>query len=202
MPTFTKFSGFEYGDAPTTNGGGLWNTLTGVPTIETTTVISGNYSLRLTPSASTMNCGWNVSGNLVVVRVRIQLVTLPTSAIDLLYANAGAGNIFFFGYDDVANTFTAYFAGGTVQASSMTVTAGQNYLIDLRIIENTNPRTCDWAVDGIAQTQASSTETASTISRVSLGRNSAATFDAIYDDFAVSATNTDYPIGSSSTTAI
>jgi hypothetical protein len=87
--------------------------------------------------------------------------------------------------------------------ASTTVSAGTWYLVELRLVAGTNPRTADWQIDGAAQTAVSAAATASTVSTLRLGSTVAAdAFTANYDDVLVSATTGDYPLGAGTVVAL
>jgi hypothetical protein len=83
-----------------------------------------------------------------------------------------------------------------VTASAASVSAATWYRLDLLLRANTNPRSADWQLDGVAQVPLSSAGAASTVNRLRLGSAVATdVYIANYDDVMLSATAGDYPIG-------
>jgi len=200
MPTPIWLTGFEYGLNPTVNGGGLFDTISGVPTVVTNPVASGVYALSISPSGSTVNARKTFAAmNVMVFRVKIRFDTLPSATSDIMYNPVAAGLSFRLRYTFSTNKFSvgwgASFLGG--QSSSMTLETGVWYRIDFRITINTNPRTIEWKINGVDQTTSSYAETGSTTNGIIFGSNATSTYTCFYDDMYVSQTPTDYPIGDS-----
>ena len=200
-PTVTWMSGFEAG-AISTAGGGLMaaTSITGSSTVtaDTTVARSGNYAMKITKASSSTAYVTtpNVTGaGVVVLRMSVRFNSLPGSDGELARFLTAAGNGFYMRVS-TAGVISTDFNGAGTGASSSSISAGRWYRIDARITVNTNPRTVDWRVNGVAQSQAFSNETASTVNGgVDLGP---ATTTAVYigwwDDVAISTTSADYPL--------
>src|SRR6185503_11244461 len=88
--------------------------------------------------------------------------------------------------------------GGTTGATGVSVTTGQWYLVDFDFnIQTAGNDFCDVQVDGVACGQATGTGLSAAQSAFTLGNagGSSATMDVFYDDFVLSNTSADYPIG-------
>lgn len=209
--SIVKMSGMETGNRVlgTTHE---FNGYTGAGTIFDTAVKqTGAYSLKIAPTTNTSGFAMNLpggSGNdrYGVMHFAFRFASLPTADIvslasfDQVTSTSEAG---LFGYNASTNRFQVRHRNASnvlqppVQASS-TVTAGQWYSIDLKYDLNSSTHKLDWSIDGVPQTQATmSGSGALFLYAVSLGTRpvSAPAFTANYDDFALSVTPADYPIG-------
>jgi len=206
MPTPTFLTGFEHGVAITgatpVPDDRIWHavvTTGGTPTITTSTPRSGARCLDIpTGTGAASYVSRNVaSATVQVTSFGIRFVGGLPSADCMLFAySTGAGtfpNIWF----NVADSklYARVTANG---ASGFTVAADTWYLVDCKGDVSSGTRTMDVTVNGTALGQASAAVAASTISSFRLGRNVAtttATGNIRYDDFVVSATAGDYPMG-------
>ncbi len=202
MTTPVWLTGFEYGLAtPVTSGGGLCDALVSTPVIVNTQHQSGSYALQLnlTGAAGGMYIGKNVAngGTLLVIRFYIRFETLPAADSQLGSVSMTDGNSLRWYYKQSSNQFQLYWDTGTVQTYSTTLSAGVWYRFDIRLNVSGNPHTCDWQVDGHAQTQATLGVAATTINSagIRLGTSSTHTYNCYYDDVVCSVTTGDYPIG-------
>jgi hypothetical protein len=198
--TVLRMSGLEHG-AISTAGSGLFNsvsTLGGTVTADSAVVRSGNYALKIadTTSTDTANARWNVSSAEISVRFGLRMESLPGADVNALVTiNASAGTNFQFGYQAATQKLEAGF-GSSKQTAATTISAGQWYLIDLKVDTTANPNTADWRIDGVAQAQASVAQAATTLTNVTWGGgNNNNVFTAYFDDLLVTSSAADYPIG-------
>ena len=93
MTTPVWLTGFEYGVAtPTTNGGGLFNTITGSPSIQSATKNSGSYALRLNPSSAIYTVFKNLASPTIVVgRLYFRFASWSGVDNELVYVPVAAG---------------------------------------------------------------------------------------------------------------
>ena len=123
MTTPVKFTGFEYGLAtPVISGGGLFNSVSGSPTISSAQKHSGNYSLRVYASGSAASAyvGWTISGSSpLVVTIHFYFVTLPDRTVNI-WGGQGSSTSAVLRYNQTQNKFEAW-VSGTGQYSSMTL---------------------------------------------------------------------------------
>lgn len=207
MPTPIYINGFEH-RVVSPNGAGMFSSVTGTEvTIDNTVAQSGLASLKL---ATTGTAQSNVRKALVA---GTQLLVLSG------YIRLGSGGFpnlttVLFG---TISTTGSYFSGielsatgnircrtgslGTFVASSVTMTANQWYLVEMRIIQSSTTWTVDWSIDGVDQTQVSATgQAAGDIGSIRMGTNtSTVTITAWIDDVIASVTSGDYPIGAHKT---
>jgi len=188
--------GFEHG-VLSISGGGIVNSLTGAPTIDSTTKRTGGYSCRFYKTvAATCYFGKTISGSptYLVGRIYFYFTTLPAANTFLLKAMTAAG-----GYPRIdyvlASQRIAMSVGGVGQQLGPVLSTGQWYRVDFRMYCGGATRTIDWAIDGVDQTQVSTAVAASTFVSLNVGSEISTTFDFYVDDIVLSATTGDYPIG-------
>ena len=197
MPSPTFFTGFEHkivaacGGTVVPPSEMLWNTVTGSPVAETTTVHHGGAALRLNPAGTVENVLLDfVSGaQRRVLSMGFRIVTLPTLATNLLIFQ---GNDKFIQLS-TAGVLSASAGAGTV--TGPTITTGVWYILDMDINSTANPHTLDWRVDGVVQTQATDAVAAQDMTGMLLGSTSAISIDWIMDCLTLSSTGADYPMG-------
>ncbi len=198
-PTPIRVTGFESG-ALSTAGGGLFSNINGAGvTIDNAVARTGSYSLRIVdPTGATHSARIAVGTNLAVVRLYLRLAALPAADVgELLSLDAAAGNDLRIGYQASGARLTIRFGTVAATASTSSVVAGTWYQLNLRMVANTNPRTADWQLNGVAQTSISWVGTASTITSLRFGSTvSADPYTANYDDVLMTATSGDFPLGS------
>jgi len=137
--------------------------------------------------------------SVTVGRMYVRFAALPTADFYIMAVNAGSSKYpgIYFKLSD-SKLYTAI-AGGVFGASGISVTTGVWYRIDVRINTSANPWLIDGAVDGISLAQLSTVQVADTPSTFSLTPIAgwgATTADLSFDDFILSQTSADYPIGS------
>jgi uncharacterized delta-60 repeat protein len=193
-PTLTYETGFEAGTVSTL-GGGLF---TGAANVAATTDFArnGRFALRATgDGVAAADANVAAAGTVGVTRVAVLLEELPAASMELLEFNPAAGSscdVHYSGGRLVAGI------GAVTQTSTMTVSPDRWYVVDMRCDVSGATRTLDWVVDGVSQTQVSTAIAASTLSGVHVGQlgTGLGAGVALFDDWAVSATSADYPLGS------
>ena len=161
---------------------------------------NGSYGMRVnaTGSATYAQRLYNTSANASVMRFAINLQSLPATDVELAKIGPSSSGQLIFRYHAAANRFAVQFTGGTAAESSMTVTAGQWYVVDLRTdMASTTSWTGDWRVNGVAQTSRTLAATqAGFFYAMWLGTTlSGHSFVAFYDDIAMTRNAADYPLG-------
>jgi len=197
-------TGFEHGvAAPVTSGGGLFSTVTGTPVIQGTTKRTGDYALQVSVAAAASSVRRLIPGSPteLVARFYINFGTLPTSGtVELFQVRAVAGGYFCFCYSYTEKQFYGYVEpSANVYYTSMSPAINTWYRIDLiASVATANLWTLDCQIDGVAQTQATDTShAASTLNGVAvlMGCAASTTMNAYFDDWAMSVTTADYPLG-------
>jgi fibronectin-binding autotransporter adhesin len=201
MPTPVFVCGAECGIAvvgTTSAGVEHWSSILGTPSV----VTSGPASMRSTrafrfnPSAATSALVHTLttatgSPGTVVGRFYVYFATLPSASIALFFDNVNQGGVY---YDQASSQIRAGIGAGAT-AAGVAVTTGQWYRVDFKIVQATT-FTADVQVDGVAGTQFTVGSSNAAISQIVLGDNSnTSTADYYIDDFVLSATSGDYPIG-------
>jgi hypothetical protein len=200
MPTLVDVYGFEDGISTlSTNGGGLWDSITGTPTVQSSVKRTGGYALEVSPSAGEERCGRDFSAaNIAVAAFYVYFNALPSADSELaFFVCTGDTNRGALWFDNASGKFGAQFdGGGTRQTGGDVISTGTWYRIDMRCTYNTNPRTLDWQVNGTAMTQATKAQAGSTNSGWRFGTGTTPqTYQCYYDDAVISVTTGDYPIG-------
>jgi len=180
---------------------------------DTSIVRSGARSARLQLAASTGVVKAEPSlltlgGTLYVIKGYVRFTTLPTTNFPILTAQTNVapttsviGAVFQSSDGKIYPGRHALDSTLTLGASGFAITTDRWYLIDVRINIVANPWLIDVSVDGISLTQASIAVAAGTTTVIGFGRrNSGAgtpstTTDMYCDDFVISATTGDYPLG-------
>lgn len=180
----------------------------GGATFSTSTVRSGDRSLRLNLAASSASMGSSYGvpvafgGTAGVLRGYVRFTTLPDTPFPLLTLTTASGAQVGLVYQSSDGKL---YAGRdntgtlTVGASGFTPVTDQWYLVDIRVNVVANPWLVDVQIDGIALGQASIALAASTISIIRCGRvysgAHTTTVDCFIDDILMSSTLADYPLG-------
>jgi len=203
--TPVRLTGFEHG-AASTAGGGLFTTINGAGvTIDSALSRSGAYSLRIADAAgSAHNASVSVGTAVAVMRFYVRLAALPAADVtELAVFDAAAGTDLRLGYRSASQALSLRFGGAAANVSTAPITAGTWQRLDIRFTANTNPRTADWQVDGVAQTAVSTGGASTTVSGIVFGSTVAAdAYTASYDDLLVSGTSAEFPIGDGSVVAL
>ncbi len=197
-PTLTKVTGFEHGTV-SASGGGLFSNVNGTGvTADNAVARTGAWSLKVTdPTGANHNARMTVGATVAVIRLYVRLASLPAADVTGFFiVDAASGNDLRIGYESSTHQLTIRYANTAITPATSTVTAGTWYRLDLRVVTGTNPRTADWQIDGVPQTSISSSGSAATINTVRFGSTTSVdAFTANYDDYVLSTTSGDYPIG-------
>jgi hypothetical protein len=194
MATPTFCCGFECGQLGIV--GQHWQDAggTGVFSFSTSTKRSGDRSLRCNPSAQTSqlaNGAYSTTSQTLVARAYVYFATLPTTNdVSLIAFTRGLAR--FSVSDNKIYAHTGFAAGAT----GVAVTTGQWYRIDIKVNSSANPWTVDVSVDGVACGQATRASAAANNNAIELlVGGSSWSGDVFIDDFVMSITDADYPIG-------
>jgi len=138
-----------------------------------------------------------------VGRVYFYLNSIPSQSIELFSVYPASGNAIRFGIQTGATPHWGVQFGTTqtfTTLSGMTAIAGAWHRLDIRVNVSGTTWTVDWQIDGVAQTQATSTgQVAQTIggTGVYFGHPSgfSVAVTVFFDTYSVSQTSADYPLG-------
>ncbi len=205
MPTPVFLTGFEYGVAtPNVNGGGLFNTITGSPGIQSTVKNTGNYALRLNPSGAIYTVFKNLaSPNIVVGRLYFRYNSWPGIDNEIVYVPVAAGvNLAIKLNVTTKKLFARFWSTSSSSDHATTLSLNTWYRLDFRFDSSTGTSKIDFKLDDVALTQFTLSQTATTFSSIALGPSNSDTMDLFIDDVIVSTTTADYPIGPGGTEAL
>jgi hypothetical protein len=212
--------GTEAGLTTGTAGNTIFDFQAGTVAVVTTSPRSGSYCYRITGSASLSNFGWSNTASLgsstTIGVKRVCFIfegALPTSDVEVysMGSIAGATNqVLILRYRTASQKLGLQVrevttpANGTEQLSATTVAADTWYAVDLRFDGSGTsasgvPYKGDWALDGVAQTQATVTAPAgtATVGATTFGPLTApsGSYTIRYDDIVFSRTAGHYPLG-------
>lgn len=204
MPTLVALTGFEFGSTAgwaTGNAGNkIFDVITGSPSIVTTTPEDGTYCLEVSATGAAEGIAWGTgtlgaSKTHLVTSVVVRFPSaLPSADLDLIQLQCPGPN-YVLRFRNSDDKLCVGLPGGSEVAGPVVV-ADTSYRIDIHMDVSANPNTIDWQVDGAAQTQFSNAVAADTVFSCDLGWTlSAQTGTVRYDNWAVSTTAADYPLG-------
>jgi len=157
----------------------------------------GSYSLRVAPAGAAAYATADLGGSddTVVVRFAVRLDSLPATAANLFAVVPSGGNSAFLAYEAASGRLGVRWGGGVITTGAAAAAAGTWHVVEMRVGLG-NPHTLEWHLDGVAQTTASSAETARTVSSIEFGTTAAGvTYTANFDDVIASFDSAAYPIG-------
>jgi hypothetical protein len=188
--------GFECGQLGAE--GQHWVIATGTATISTSTVRSGDRSLRLNPSAAAINISSLISPPTIhVARFYIYFTTLPSADTQLYrIATATGPPSLGLGFHQSSGELRCSRGSNTFNStgSGVSVTTGQWYRIDIKIDSTSGAKTCDASVNGSALGQVTGSDTEAPAA-IRICNSTTASGDWFYDDVIMSQTSGDYPLG-------
>lgn len=173
---------------------------------DTSTIRSGTRSLNVQSTAQsgqqTCTLATPVSLSAVnkhVIRFYVRFATLPAVDMGIFFLGYGASQFPAIIFKQSDSKIYAGNTAGSLGATGVAVTTGTWYLIDFKVSSSANPWTVDVKVDGTACGQFTISQVAATGASYTLGTFSPGsvnyTTSVFYDDFALSQTEADYPIG-------
>jgi chitodextrinase len=187
-------TGMEHG-VVSTAGGGIFSTLTGVPTADNTIARTGAYSLQIadaSASSAVRALRTFTASGVVVTRFAVRLSAPPSVTSNLAYIDSGTDLVF--RYNATSQRFELVL-GTSIATATTTVSPATWYLIDLRYNLSANLNLGDWRVNGVTQTQVSRSATPATANGFGMGATeNPSVYTANYDDIVVSSQPTAYPL--------
>ena len=183
----------------------IWSsTGTGGGTLSVSSSINrrtGGFSLdinKTSSSSTTVFCYKNLTAaNKWAVRFYVYFQSLPASTTRIFTIEDSVLSNHFKMSVTSNKLAVGFTAGGADTASTTTITTGVWYRVDLQIDVSANQFSCNWQIDGVAQTSSTPTFTAGTLDRLVFGvsSNSTTTLRFNFTDVILSNTLGDYPIG-------
>lgn len=205
-PTFEYLSGFESGVMSSSPSG---ISVTGTPpSFSTISPHSGTYSADYNSGMTNIyNYSLPPSTTVAVMRtyVRLSATNPPVRSMLVEIGNTVSDKFCDIDILPSGQLSTSLYSTPTDydQQTSAPIAANRWYLLDVRLDASTTTWRCDWSLDGVPQI--SSTHTWG--STWPLTEAGISTFDSVvpkprFDDWAISVTNSDYPIGPGVTQAL
>lgn len=190
--------GFECGVQGTV--GQHWNNNSTQANFQTSTVRSGARAARFNPTAAKsifLNNTISTGVTVYVMTVYVRFATLPNVTSHICCGSTATTTYGAMFQASDGKIYAGREATGTftLAAAGVAVTTGQWYRIDVLIDTHTNPHTVDVKVDGVACTQATNAVAGANMTQYFVGTNVNTTCDWFADDFILSNTLGDYPIG-------
>jgi len=194
MPTLLIVDGFEHGR--TTGGGalGVADGVTGTPAIVTTPVRTGARALEIATSVAAEGYTYNIpAGNRVL-----------TTSFYIRFPSFGDATVLVFpqadnGLQVISSRFRL--TGGTAFGPDPLV-VDTWYRVDYELNTTANPWVQKCKIDGGTESTSSPANAAADITSIRLGTTGIDTYTAYYDDYVISVTGGDYPIGAHSVEAL
>ncbi len=202
MPTLVDLEGFEHGvdaaNATATMNPALWDTSGNPAGISFVSGRVDGLAVQIAKdNTTTTRVGrvYTTPGTLFVHSFYLRVAAAPTLADARVYAMSA--DVVAFIMVQTTGTVLANITGGGSASVGPNVADGLWHLIDVRYNTAPNPHTIDWTVDGVTQTSASATGTASSNQDSWSAGGNVLAGDGTYqiDDIAISATTGDYPMG-------
>lgn len=189
MPLYVR-DGFEHGDI------GVYNTVAGSPSFVSSPVRTGSDSLEIASVTANESVLYNLpaGSRQVTETFYIRFAELPPDpsfTVLSTFAVTGAGGAFRYNPTDVKFEIIA----GTAISGGPTVVINTWYLVDLFFDTSTGTQSLKCKIDGGTEFEMTRVIAAADITSVRIGQNDARTITAYYDDWGISLTNGDYPIG-------
>lgn len=165
---------------------------------------SGDYGLRLSPSAAIAHAGWANTGNSGILTAGTLVTSfwfrfptsLPSSDFNIFIAIGTAGGQDAYLKYLSSTTGLQGILGASTQLGPL-ITADTWYRADLRVVLNANPHTLDWQIGGATQPQVSLAAASEDLFIAGFSVDNATQQGVLHvDDAALSLTGADYPLGS------
>lgn len=206
MTTPVQFTGFNHG-VVSANGGGLFNAVTGTPTIVTANDPFGISAslLECAPSAAQVRGRWTANAqNVSVFSFYVKFPSaLPAADARISYAAGTDATECYFKYQNSTQKFGIQWGAGSTTVGGSALATDTWYKIDIRITWNVDPHTCEWSINEVAQTTVNNAAgAATTANHVNLGTNANDTYTARYAYPVLSTTSADYPIPARTVTKV
>jgi type II secretory pathway pseudopilin PulG len=195
-PTAAWMTGVEPGGLLAADSTLFTDAIGGV-SADSTVARTGVFSAKVTKTSGSTSYFYKSANNRsLVIHFGIRLASLPSTEVVL-------GSLDHQGTSDLALRYrasdqklTLAWGANAPAVSSVSVTAGTWYSLELKVDTNANPITAEWRLDGAAQPSTSSAETAYPIVYLYWGSGTASfVYTANYDDFYISTKLSDYPMG-------
>lgn len=171
----------------------------GAPTVQSSVVRTGSYAARFYKTTDdTCYLSRSISGaNYTIVgRLYVRFDAWPSVNEVITSITPTAGDALALRLNASTHRVEALFGASTVgNACSTELSLNTWYRLDYRFSCAANPSTIDFQVDGTAASQSTYAQAASYLSTQRIGATVAGQYDFFIDDYVLSATAGDYPLG-------
>jgi hypothetical protein len=206
VATIVACTGFEFGASAGLAVGNAGNKVFDTsltPTIVASSPRSGGFCLELSSTSATRGVGWTTatfgtSKTHIVGQFCVYFPTsLPAANTDLFqFQCVGPNYVLRYRSSDSTLVVDTQAGGATTVGTGSAVTTNTWYRIDFHIDVTNNPHVISWKINDVDQTAMSNASAADTMAEVDLGWTLvAATATVHFDDWLISVTSADYPLG-------
>jgi hypothetical protein len=195
MPTLSVLDGFEHGSVGAV-GNGPYDLVNGTPVIVTSPVRTGLRALEVVVSAATKFVQYTVASQRVSMSFYLRLASsLPADAAvfaQILNSTSGTSSL---RYDTTTGKLEVTIVGGGGGQVGPVLELDTWYRIDWEYDTSTTELASRVRVDGGTEFTATKTSTIANSSACVLGAGAASTETVYFDDWVISQTAGDYPLG-------
>ncbi len=178
-----------------------WTSVAGTVTATAEARRNGAFGYDFATAAASNKLQKTISSVIATTRFAIKFKSLPATKTHIAtLATAGSAN--FLTYLNTTNTLSVaqLSAASDAQPGGPQIVVGQWYVIDFRANTSVNPWKIDWAVNGVAQAQKTSSIAAAPLTFFAVGGcvdtgAGTPTYHLFVDDVVISTASADYPIG-------
>lgn len=170
-------------------------TLQASPAADATSALHGAFGCHITASAASeyISKSYPASTKMHVGRLYFRIVSLPAAKQGLVVATGSSGMRIYVRND---GAISAQALAGTERITAGTYNDGKPHFVDWKFDRTGGATaTVDWAVDGVAQTQATAASAAADMLQCRFGVDGTATCEYYLDDIIGSDQAADYPFG-------
>jgi hypothetical protein len=194
MATLFRIDGFEHGN-PASGVAGVYDTIFGSPGIVTTPVRTGARALEISAAASAEYVRYSFSAGVrrVATSFYVRFAgALPTADVRLAHVTGTVEGRFWF--RNTNDKFAIAWAGINVEGGP-TLVPDTWYRVDIDWDTRADPLLAKCRIDGGTEFEQFNSSAAQDITAAGLGTTTGDTFTAYYDDWVISVTDGDYPLG-------
>jgi hypothetical protein len=158
----------------------------------------GTYSLKIVANGVATNAQRIFTATTTVedVRFAIRFASLPSADVEVMRMGPASGAALQLMYHTSTHKLALQFSTGASIEEAASVVAGTWYLVEVKLDMTTSTWSGAWYVDEVAQTGRTVSGTAGTTAyQLFLGTTLANTYTANYDDVAVMASASNFPLG-------
>jgi hypothetical protein len=194
MATLAQVDGFEHG-LVTSGTAGVYDAVSGSSAIVTSPVRTGARALEISAAGAAEYVSYTIASTIACTSVYIRFASLPTAIVNLIsWSNVnGASNV---RYNNTNNQFEVAMAGGASAVNGgPTLVVNTWYRVDAEFDTTGATAFLYCQIDGGTEFSSSRVQASINNTAITLGTTGAATYTAYFDDWLISVTDGDYPLG-------